>query len=816
MESSRAKKLSRLKWILPVILLGVLTTTAFFPARDWSDKVTQALEQFGKNYPQEKVYLHVDKDYYASGETIWFKAYIMVQGLPSLGASNLYAELLDKNGTVVMKKRLLASGASAAGEFQLPETTKAGQYQIRAYTSWMLNFDPAFLGYRNIEVFDPQKRNSAQAKDSAVVSDFSVQFFPEGGDLLNNVNSIVAFKAIDQSGYPVAVSGNVQNSKGKTLATLQTIHDGMGSFELTPDEGENYHAIVKTANGKEKTIVLPAAKSSGAGLKVYNWGSRIFYQTSLPNMTDTSYDHMLIVGQMQQQLVYKAILHVSDGRISGFIPTGGLPSGILQITLFSMNGTPLSERLAFVSKEDHLKINLVNESINTDERAKNSVEIEIPDTLRTSISVAVTDADQVLKDPDENNIISGLLLTSDLKGFIYNPAWYFRDTTKATLDALDLVMMTNGWRRFSWEKIINNDLPQIRFPYEQGILIKGTAFSGGGRVPLSNGKVDMILKHPLDSTTNFTSVNTDDKGEFSLANVQFMDTLNIYYKGSDKNKSPNVIVKYNSHFFDNTAPVQSPYPYRVPAALDKNLLVKFLNTASENNKVNRAITNRTILLKEVNIKEKKITPQETIEKRYVSGMFTSDNGYTFDLTKETPTSFNVFQYLQSKVAGLQITGDYSNPTLSWRGGTPTLYMNEMPTDKEMISTLNINDIALIKVFRPPFMGGFGGGAGGAIAIYTKKGGDNTSDESVRGFELYKKGGYTLTKEFYSPDYSVRNDLHALADKRLTLYWNPRVQIDSASHKAKITFYNNDFTSHFRVVVEGFSEDGRPGRAEMDY
>jgi hypothetical protein len=815
MESSRVKKLSRLKWILPVVILSVLVTSAFFPAMDWPDKVTNALEQFGKNYPQEKVYLHLDKDYYASGETIWFKAYIMVQGLPSLGASNLYAELLDKNGTVVMKKRLLASGASAAGEFQLPETQKAGQYQIRAYTSWMLNFDPAFLAYRDIEVFDPAKRNSPPAKDSVAAGDFSIQFFPEGGDLLNNANCIVAFKAIDQNGYPIAVSGNVQNSKGKTIATLQTVHDGMGSFELTPDDGESYHAIVKTAGGKEKNILLPAAKT-GAGLKVYNRGSRIFYQTSLSNTTDTANDHMLIVAQMQQQLVYKAILNVSDGRISGFIPTGGLPSGILQITLFNTNAVPLAERLAFVSKEDHLKINLINESINTDERSKNSVEIEIPDTLRTSLSVAVTDADQVLRDPDENNIISGLLLTSDLKGYVYNPAWYFRDTTKATLDALDLVMMTNGWRRFSWEKIINNDLPQIRFPYEQGILIKGTAFSGGGRVPLSNGKVDMILKHPLDSTTNFTSVNTNDKGEFSLANVQFMDTLNIYYKGSDKNKSPNVIVKYNSHFFDNSAPVKSPYPFRVPAALDKNLLVKFLNTVSENNKVNRAITNRTILLKEVNIKEKKITAQETIEKRYVSGMFTSDNGYTFDLTKETPTSFNVFQYLQSRVAGLQITGDYSNPSLSWRGGSPTLYLNEMPTDKGMISNLSINDIALIKVFRPPFMGGFGGGAGGAIAIYTKKGGDSPADESVRGFELYKKGGYTLTKEFYSPDYSVRNDMHALADKRLTLYWNPRVQIDSATHKAKITFYNNDFTTHFRVVVEGFSEDGRPGRAEQDY
>ncbi|SFD76163.1 MG2 domain-containing protein [Chitinophaga sp. CF118] len=795
----------------------ILGSIAFFPASDWSDKVTDALQQFGQRFPQEKVYLHLDKDYYASGETIWFKAYIMVQGMPSVGATNLYVELLDKNGTIVMKKRLVAGGAAAIGDFELPESQKAGQYQLRAYTAWMLNFDAAFLCYRNIEVFEPQKRNNLpDRKDTTITHDFAVQFFPEGGDLLNDISSRVAFKAIDQSGYPVPVSGKVLNSKGKTIATIETIHDGMGAFELTPAAGENYHAIVKTAGGLEKDITLPASKATGAGLKIFNRGVRIFYQAVLPNPTDTSLDRMLVVAQMQQQLVYKAILKVSDGRISGFIPTDGIPSGILQVTLFDVNGVPLSERLVFVRKKDQLTINLTNPYINTEERQRNSIDIEIPDTLHTSLSVAVTDADQVVENPDEHNIISELLLSSDLKGYIYNPAWYFRDSTKETVDALDLVMMTNGWRRFNWAKIINNDMPQIRFPYEQGILIKGTAFSGNGRVPLPNGKVDMILKHPLDSTTDFTSVPTNDRGEFVLTGVQFMDTLNIYYKGGDKDKKwKDVTVKFNSHFFDNSAPVTSPYPFRIPAELDKSTLTRFLTTASENNRVNRAISNRTILLKEVNIREKKIAPQETTEKRYTSGLFSGGDGYTFDLTQETVTSFNVFQYLQSKVAGLQITGDYSNPSLSWRGGTPSLFLNEMPVDKDMVSSINVNDIALIKVFRPPFMGGFGGSPGGAIAIYTKKGGDN-KDETVKGFELYKKGGYNIVKEFYSPDYSVRKEVHALADKRLTLYWNPRVQIDSATHRVRISFYNNDFSTHFRVVVEGIAEDGRPGRVEEVY
>lgn len=137
MEFSSLRRYTRLKWLIPICSAGVLTAFSLVPADDWQDKVTNALALFGKRFPQEKVYLHLDKDFYASGETIWFKAYVMIQNQPSLTASNLYVELLDKEGNVVMKKHLPAAGAAAAGDFELPETLKTGQYQIRAYTAWM-------------------------------------------------------------------------------------------------------------------------------------------------------------------------------------------------------------------------------------------------------------------------------------------------------------------------------------------------------------------------------------------------------------------------------------------------------------------------------------------------------------------------------------------------------------------------------------------------------------------------------------------------------------------------------------------------------
>ncbi|MFB6454873.1 MG2 domain-containing protein [Chitinophaga sp. Hz27] len=806
-----------MKWKIPIaLLIGVISALAFLPApTDWSDKIVKALEQFGSRYPQEKVYLHMDKDYYASGETIWFRAYITLQGLPSTQATNLYVELLDKNNNIVQKKLFASGGGLSTGNFDLPETQKPGQYQIRAYTAWMNNFDPAFFFTKTIEVFDPAKKVGPEA--DSLAQDFAVQFFPEGGNSMIDQPSTVAFKAIDQNGYPIEVTGTVKNSKGEQISTIKSIHDGMGSFDYNPVANETYQATVKSAKGQTKTINLPAAQSKGLTLKVYNKGARIFYQAVPAAGNDTSFNDLLILAQMNSQMVYKANLDVGEGRISGFIPTQSIPSGILQITLFTKSGLPVAERLVFVNKKDKVEMDVLESDVHRDPRSKNTFVLRLPDTINTSISVAVTDAEAVPVDTkNASNIISNLLLTSDLKGFVYNPAWYFKNDSTSTLQALDLVMMTNGWRRFSWEKLVNNEYPQIKYPYEQGLTMDGKATSGTGR-PLTNGRIDMIIKIPADSSSMFAQAPVDDKGEFHITGMVFPDTAFIYYQGNDNvRKTKDVSVKFTNHFFEKPTLIKIPFPLRVPPAVDNSALKAFLTNASESNKVNRSIANRQVYLKEVNVNAKKEKPAETTEKRYVTGLFSGGDGMTFDLTKETATSLNVFQYLQSKVAGLNITGDINNPSISWRGGAPGLYLNEMQTDISQISTISMSDVALIKVIRPPFMGM--GGANGAIAVYTKKGGDSgpVNDPSVRGFELYKKAGYSVVKQFYSPDYSVKKEVHALPDKRLTLYWNANVPVDTLTHTAKFEFYNNDFTKKFRVIVEGMADDGTVGRLEQEF
>ncbi len=208
----------------------------------------------------------------------------------------------------------------------------------------MLNFDTTFMFFKNIQVFDPK---TGKAGEVAAPKDYAVQFFPEGGDLIQDVAGNVAFKAIDENGYPIKVAGVVKDGAGKQVAVIETLHDGMGSFELKPEAGATYKAVITNAGGAEKTFNLPAVKPSGIALKVYNRGARIFYLTGF-NGLDASQNEMLLIAQMHNQVIYKADLNISEGKVSGLIPATNLPSGIMQLTVFDNKGTPLSERIVYV------------------------------------------------------------------------------------------------------------------------------------------------------------------------------------------------------------------------------------------------------------------------------------------------------------------------------------------------------------------------------------------------------------------------------------------------------------------------------------
>jgi len=212
----------------------------------------------------------------------------------------------------------------------------------------------------------------------------------------------------------------------------------------------------------------------------------------------------------------------------------------------------------------------------------------------------------------------------------------------------------------------------------------------------------------------------------------------------------------------------------------------------------------------VKVYSKQKSLKQKLDEQYTSGFFTGDDGYTFTVEDDpfAKSAISVMDYLRGKVAGLQISSDGQSAT--WRGSATSIFLNEMNTDIGMVQNMSMNDVALIKVFRPPFFGAVGGGSGGAIAIYTKKGGGDNS--AVKGLDFTNIYGYSPVKEFYMPDYENTNTPD-VPDYRSTIYWNPFLIFDKKTRRIKIPFYNTDNCKKIRVVIEGINKLGQFTREE---
>lgn len=766
------------------------------------------LNKLDSQYPQEKLYVHFDKNFYSPGETIWFKAYLFIAQTPSWISKTLYAELLDDQGKLLQRKTAPVVMSGSAVAFDLPVTTNSSMVFVRVYTRWMLNFDSSFLF---LKAFPIVSANKDMVKPVVNQQSAYLQFFPEGGDLVQGIESRVAFKGTDQRGMPIPVAGDIVDSKGKKVVSFSSVHDGMGYFRLHPDGAEQYKARWKDPAGTSKETNLPSAKQKGLVLEVNTTGKKIQYSLKRPENIERSFERVYVVAQMHQQLVYRAKANLSNTLITASIPVEGLPTGILQITVFSENEKPLAERIVLVNQQEYYFITDLNAPLKKlEKRQKNVIQIDVPDTIVCNLSVSVTDADIHTIQKGEDDIFSHILLTSDIKGYVHQPGYYFSSEADSIAAHLDLVMMTNGWRRFKWAEVLAGHWPVIHEKPDGYLGIQGKV-SGLNKAMLAQKELTGILQ-TKNGGKQFLTIPLQADGSFYVPDIIFFDTARMYYQlNNDKNKvlSSRASFDFKNTFLNQPLKLQPDREWISRLARpDASNSLKYKTIAQKLLEDNKKV--ETLATVEVIAQQK--SKKEKIEAEYTSGFFTGD-GITF-ITEDDPfanSSLNVFAYLQSKVAGLQITMGGGTPTLSWRGGTPGLYLDQMQMDASALQGIPMSDIALVKVFRPPFFGGFGGGSGGAIAVYTKKG--SAGNQNVKGLDAATIHGYSEMKEFYSPDYLRPDPSHSGDDYRTTLYWNPFVFTDKDHRRIILSFYNNDITKKIRVVVEGCNTEGKLTRME---
>ncbi|MDP4262515.1 MAG: hypothetical protein Q8941_08285 [Bacteroidota bacterium] len=770
-----------------------------------AQNMNASLAAYADKYRQERTYIHYDKSAYSAGETIWFKAYMMTEIAPADESKTLYIDWTDDKGEILQHSVSPLLDAVTNGQFEIPADYKGKYIQVRAYTRWMLNFDSAFLYNKTIRILSKENTSSP----SKIMAIPSISFFPEGGDAIEGITNKIAFKANDQWGRPVRVKGVVIDNQGKVQDSLRTIHDGMGYFFLLPEAGAVYTVKWKDEKNAEHTASLPAIRQNGVALQVTISGTTRFFNVRYTKEVADAMDTLHIMGTMYQHLAFSVARATNTSFIKGTIPTGGLPSGILTITVFDKQWKPLTERITYVNNEEYLfRPEMEVQHWGLNKRARNEIKITVPDSLVANLSVSVTDAG--IGEDSSNNIVSHLLLSSELKGDIYNPAYYFSNLSDSVSQHLDLVMLTHGWRRFKWEEIVSGKFHKPKFERDTSYLSLSGKVYGVLPGQISPGTAMVMILKQKDKQGGVLLMPLNSDGTFNDPATLIFDTAHVYYQ-FPKAKGLN---DASVQFMTDRLP-----PAKIPAADNNNqwpdttgfyrqwALVNEANEMAERMKIKT--------LENVTVRSKTKSAIQQMDEKYTSGLFSGDgDGYQFDLINDpfAKSAPNIFNYLQGKVAGLQVNTSSNPPSLQWRGGAPQLYLDEVPTDPDFISSVNVNDVAYIKVFRPPFMGGFNG-ANGAIAIYTRRGND-VKPEPGKGLKNNKIFGYTLIKEFYSPNYSSFSTKNDDRDIRTTLYWNPSVITTPQKHEAVLTFYNNDVSNAFHVVIEGMTRDGRLAHIEQ--
>jgi hypothetical protein len=802
------------KYRLSVFVFFVMSIPVFLHAQ----KIDSMMSVYADTYPQEKIHMHFDKSVYNTGETIWFKAYIFIGAEPSTLSKSFYSELSDGDGNILQRNVAPVFNSTASGSFDIPATYKKSRLHLRAYTVWMLNFDTAFIYEKEIPVLNNAKDSAAPVVKN---TDRFIQFFPEGGDMVAGLENNIAFKATDRSGLPINVKGIIQDASGKKVLDFASVHDGMGKFLITPDKTDMFTAVWKDDLGAEHKTDLPFVKASGSILKLMGGDKKIYFSVARSSDSSSDLKHLTVIGYMHQHLVYKAKINLEENFMSGgTIPVGQLPSGVMQVTVFNSNDQPLTERVIFVNNHDYtLDASLTFTAKSIVRRGRNEIQLYVPDTLRSSFSLAITDADADGNKLNDDNIVSRLLLTGDVKGYVHNPYYYFLNTADSTAQHLDLVMLTHGWRRFKWDQLARGKTPVIKFVDQDYISAKAEVLGVDASHVAKDESISLILKRK-DSSTQLLQVPRIPGGmKFGLSGLIFYDTAQAYYQFNMNRKlsSEAAIVFTNGLYNGNRKIKPMPLPHNNWTAADSALFQKNRMILREVDRT-ASFTNQNVkTLQSVTVRGKEKTPAEKLSERYVSGLFSSSNSYTFDLVNDNIASAypDIFTYLQGKIAGLQITLNGNDVGMSWRGSKPPVFLNEMQTDVSALKNTPVTDIALVKIYPPGSGIGFGGGGGGTIAVYTKKGGDVKQDDgTIKGLDRARIVGYTPVKQFYSPNYLQESSDNEAVDLRRTIYWNPNVNTDINNKRVTIQFYNNDISKKLHVVLEGINEDGKIAHIEQ--
>jgi len=442
--------------------------------------IGQSYKQYASQTLQENIYAHTDKTWYFTGELLWFKLYVVDANTrqPLTVSKVAYVDVLDDANTPVLQTKIALKNGLGNGSLYLPVTLANGNYKLRAYTNWMKNFGPDVFFEKQLSIINPFK--SPQTVAAAVKVDQDIQFFPEGGQLINGLPATVGFKAVDATGNSTTVNGVVINQRNDTVAHFRSGLYGMGRFDFTPVAGNTYKAVMRTAGNNALIKALPVAKTSGYSMHLVTKGRQVKVFVYSSGIGQNSEVYLLVHCGTTVSLAQ--LIKIKDNVGTVTIDKVSLGEGINHFTLFNASRQPVCERLCF-KRPKLLSIHAVAQA-HYQRRSKVDIDIitksDAGVAQKSNLSLAVYRLDS-LNNYNDEDIASYLWLCADVKGRIEHPGYYLTHTDEDADNALDNLLLTQGWSRFKWDDVLNSRPAAFKYlPEYNGHIISGKLTDAAG------------------------------------------------------------------------------------------------------------------------------------------------------------------------------------------------------------------------------------------------------------------------------------------------------------------------------------------------
>ncbi len=668
------------------------------------------------------------------------------------------------------------------------------------------------------EITVADKEIATASFDVKQSTNHDVQFFPEGGELISGIPMQIAYKAIKSDGLAITNNGVVVDNEGNEFSSFTSSNFGMGTFYLNAEANKTYQAKFSFSDGSTKVYDLPKPKSAGITLQISNTNPEFVTLKVIANLSylDLNKGKEFYIVMQGGNIMYYAAKIILQGQVATVkVPKNNFPTGIIQATLFNNNAQPVSERLSFM-----YFANTINLALKTDlptYKPKQKVKLTLNATALAkpvvgNFSISITDEQKVPIDEDnEITILSSLLLTSDLKGYVEKPNYYFNKPDEKKLKELDILMLTQGYRRFLYKDILADKFPPITYLPEQSMVISGTLRNLSG-MPIKKGAIRLSVPGKTISAQALSNNN----GLFNFPNLVIPDSAQVVINAKYNVGGANLML-----MLDGAAYPAITKNYNLADEITNidTALAAYLNNSKKQYSYLRT-------LKEVVIKGPSVKRPSHSDHGAISGI-SSQPDHLIDGARLSGCNLFI-TCLRTMGSGITFENENFYVTRDFNAGNKVamaIFINGNMVDANNLNGVQASDVDNIEIFLRDDLGTVDRAYGtkGLIVINTKKQpkGTKISKQDLmnlmpqKNIVTFSPKGYSKEREFYLPKYTAPTATFMNNDLRTTIYWNPKIVTNTVG-PVSFEFYNADGKGNYRAVIEGIDANGNVGRTVYRY